>query len=250
MSQIAKLKAAIAKYTNLLKLGCTKYILNLLDAEAQLEQLEQQEQNMEPHIEPTHDQLWESIKNGEWSEKSKVVYDQDWDDNRSVIETRLTWYEHPVWGRRDNLVCEAPDARLERQKLSAIADARQKLFLSEVERLKAQPIPQYSKSAYLLADDFWGENQTWIEYQDAGSNISDEEILELARSYILSEAWASVYDAEKNAEWEEIRKKQQQKYQQQKNNPEKEFTAYVADRKAKNLPSLSWDKWVKLVQVK
>lgn len=245
MSQVAKLKAAIAKYTNLIQLGCKKYIINLLDAEEQLEILEK-EQNMKP----THQQLWNSIQNGEWVQKSKVIYDQDWDDNRSVIETRVTWYEHPVWGKRESLFCEAPDARLERQRLSAIADARQKLFLSEVERLKAQPIPQYSKSAYLLADEFWSENQTWIEYQDANSDISDEEISQLARNYVLSEAWASAYDAEKNAEWEEIRKKQQQEYERQKNDPAKDFTAYVADRKSKNLPRLSWDKWVKLVQVK
>ncbi len=245
MSQ-ARLKASIAKYTTLVSLGCKKYILNLLDAEAQLEQLEQQEQNMEP----THQQLWNSIQNGEWSEKSKVIYDQDWDDNASVIETRITWYEHPVWGTRENLACEAPDTKSERQRLSAIADARQKLFLSEVERLKAQPIPAYSKSAYLLADEFWGENQTWTEYQDANSDISNEEIAELARCYVLSEAWVSVYDAEKKAEWDIIRKKQQEEYQQQKNDPVKDFNAYSKDRKSKNLPSLSWEKWAKLVQVK
>lgn len=39
MSQVAKLKAAIAKYTTLVHLGCKKYILNLIDAEEQLEQL-------------------------------------------------------------------------------------------------------------------------------------------------------------------------------------------------------------------
>lgn len=248
MSQGKRLKIKIQKYTNLIQLGCRKYIINLLDAEEQLEQLEQQEQNMEP----THQQLWNSIQNGEWSEKSKVIYDQDWNDNddASVIETRITWYEHPVWGKRDNLACEAPDARLERQRLSAIADSRQKLFLAEIKRVKAEPIPAYSRSEYLIADEFWGENQTWIEYQDANSDISNEEIAELARCYILSETWASAYDAEKKAEWEEIRKKQQQEYERQKNDPAKDFTAYNADRKSKNLPRLSWEKWAKLVQEK
>lgn len=40
MSQLANLKIKIAKYTNLVKLGCKKYILPLLDAEAKLEALE------------------------------------------------------------------------------------------------------------------------------------------------------------------------------------------------------------------
>lgn len=40
MSQVAKLKIKIQKYTNLVKLGCKKYIIPLLDAEAKLEALE------------------------------------------------------------------------------------------------------------------------------------------------------------------------------------------------------------------
>ncbi len=39
MSQIAKLKAQITKYANLVKLGCKKYIINLIDTEAKLESL-------------------------------------------------------------------------------------------------------------------------------------------------------------------------------------------------------------------
>ena len=40
MATIATLKIQIAKYTNLIQLGCKKYIINLLDAEEQLEALE------------------------------------------------------------------------------------------------------------------------------------------------------------------------------------------------------------------
>lgn len=40
MSQIAKLKAQITKYANLVKLGCKKYIIDLIDTEAKLEALE------------------------------------------------------------------------------------------------------------------------------------------------------------------------------------------------------------------
>lgn len=243
MSQVANLKIKIQKYTNLIQLGCRKYILDLLDAEAQLEQ----EQNI---VEPTHQELWESIQNNEWVEKSKVVYDQDWDDDATTIETRVTWYEHPVWGTRENLYCEAPDARLERQRLSAIADARQKLFLEEVERLRSLPIPEYDKPAYLIVDEFWHSNRTWIEFQDAKRRITEDQILELARCYVHKKEWDSAYNAEKKAEWAIIANRMREEYEATKNDPTKHFAAYMADRKSKNLPRLSWDKWVKLVQVK
>ena len=50
MSQIAKLKIKIQKYTYLVKLGCKKYILPLLDAEAKLDALELEQSRTESNV--------------------------------------------------------------------------------------------------------------------------------------------------------------------------------------------------------
>ncbi len=188
--QIATIRHQIAATEQLIQKGLKHYIVQLIDLEANLEALEAAQEeipmiNQKP--EPTHQQLWDSIQANEWVEKRSRSYDQDWDDNATTITTNHVWYEHPVWGVRDNLNVENPQEREARLKKVKTLSDRNDVYYAALREHKDNVADWNLETFY--------EHEKLIDWKQAYLNdsnyepVTNEMLVNLAIADLYIDRW-------------------------------------------------------------
>ena len=136
--------------------------------------------------EPTHQQLWDSIQAGEWVKKQSRSYDQDWDDNATTITTTHTWYEHPVWGVRDNLDIENPQEREDRLKKVKILSDRNDIYYAALREHKDN-VEEWDLNTFYEYEKIRGWKQAYLT--DASYPVTEEMLVKVAIATLYMKKW-------------------------------------------------------------